>query len=124
MNKRQLKKSINGLCGSLACDCIVAADCMTNADDDKIESLIVDLAKAQTKALQRASVTFDKTPKDFANLREYHKARRAYFAKAYAQLRKDFGADLNAVVAEVNSMLTPAEKEANKAAAKAAPAKA
>lgn len=120
MKKRQLKKSINGLCGALACDCVIAADCMSNANEDKVNSLIVDLAKAQTKALKRVSVSFDKAPKEFANLKEYHKARRDYYAKAYAQLRKDLSADINAVVAEVNAMLTPAEKEANKAAAKEA----
>lgn len=120
MNKRQLKKSINGLCGSLACDVVVAADCMTNANDDKIATLVTDIARAQSKALKRASVAFDKTPKEFANLREYHKARHDYYAKVYAQLRTDFSADLNAVVAQVNAMLTPAEKEANKAAAKEA----
>lgn len=117
MNKRQLKKAINGLCGSLACDCVMVTSCMAEADNDKVGNLVIDIARAQTKALKRASVSFDKTPRDFANMKEYHKARRTYFSKAYAQLRKDLSSDLNAVVAQVNGMLTPAEKEANKAAA-------
>lgn len=106
MNKRQLKKQIHNLCGGLACDCVAAAAGLSNIDDEKLGSLVLASAKAQAKALKRASLSFDKTPRDFDSMKAYHKARRDYFAKAYTQLRKELIDDAKVIVTDLNGLMS------------------
>lgn len=119
MNKRQLKKQIHGLCGRLACDCVIATMDMPCDVKDKTADLVVRVAHAQTAALSKVSVSFDKTPRDFANRHEYNVERRKYFKKALGALSSELNNEVISIVNEINEMLTPEQKEANKAKAAA-----
>lgn len=119
MNKRQLKKQIHGLCGGLACDCVIATIDTSCEAKDKTADLIVRAAHAQSSALSKVSVSFDKAPRDFDNLHEYRKQRSKYFKKALGTLSNELNNEVISIVNEINEMLTPEQKEANKAKAAA-----
>ncbi len=114
MNKRQLKKQIQGLCGGLACDCVIATPCELQ---DKAADLVVRAARAQSSALAKVSVSFDKAPCDFENLHEYRKQRCKYFKQALGAVSSELNNDIISIVNDINEMLTPEQKEANKAKA-------
>lgn len=117
MNKRQLKKQIHGLCGGLACDCVVATSDMSCDAQDKTADLVVRIAHAQESALSKVGISFDKVPRDFDNLHTYRKERSKYFRKALGMLSNELNNEVISVVNEINEMLTPEQKEANKAKA-------
>lgn len=117
MNKRQLKKQIQGLCAGLAVDTVIASDYIPSMNPDQVAALVADAAKAQTQSLRRLSLSFDKTPRDFETRREYRKARAAYFKAAFAKLRSDLNAEADKIVSTLNSALSEQDKEVNKAKA-------
>lgn len=119
MNKRQLKKEIQGLCGGMACDCVLASDAMPTIDEEKVNDMVVRAARAQARAMKQISVAFDKAPRDFSSRKEYNRARRSYYKAAMRAMGSELGAEMEAIVKEMNAMLTPEQREANKAAAKA-----
>lgn len=116
-NKRQLKKSIKYVCGELAGECIVARDLLPDMDFEKMNDIIFTIADLQASTLERVSFSFDKKAKDFASAHEFRKAHHAYNAQAYKTLRKDFNDKVQEIIKSMNAQLTPAQKEANKAAA-------
>lgn len=117
MNKRQLKKQVRGLSAGLACDIAIASEYITDMNPDKIVEMIRNTARAQQKAIKCASAVFDKTPRDFESRAAYNKARRAYFHKLFDKLSAELNAHADAVVDELNSFLTPEDRETNKAKA-------
>lgn len=109
MNRRNLKKIIRYTCGDIAGECLFASNLIPQADAAKLDQAIIDAAMLQTATLKRVGIDFDKTPGDFDTPAAYAKARRTYFAKAYAALKADFNKQVAAIVKEMNSAL-PARK--------------
>lgn len=109
MNRRNLKKLIRYACGDIAGECLFASNLIPGVNTEKLDQAIIDAAMLQTSTLSRVSIDFDKTPRDFENRAEYTKARRAYYAKAYAALKCDFNKQISEIVKEMNSAL-PARK--------------
>lgn len=118
-NKRNLKKEISNTCGALAYECIIAEEYVEGLDAEAMDKVILAIAQLQDHAISRCSISFDKTPKDFEDGAAYKKARHEYFAEAFRNLRKEFGEKVGEIVKEMNSLLPEAQREANKAAAKA-----
>lgn len=75
-NKRNFKKAIKAACSIIAGECFMAQEANQNEEWD---SLVIDAALVQQEAVNRTSARFDKKRKDFANNKEYRKARRAFF---------------------------------------------
>lgn len=107
-NKRELKKKIQYVCGDICADIILATYLSPEVDRARAEALIVKLAALQDEAIDRVSFHFDKAVKDFPTPADYNKARAAYNAKAFANLRNDFSEKVNEVVKEMNT-LVPAD---------------
>lgn len=90
-NKRDLKKRIKLICGELASDTLLASTFFCDkVDTNKLNLLINEIAALQEDTLAFATFSFDRTPRDFDSLADYHKERRKYFAVAYKKLDKDF----------------------------------
>lgn len=117
-NKRQLKKQIKCICGDLAGECIVARDLIPGIDFKSMNEIIYKIAELQSSALARVTFSFDKTPKDFDSVQEYHAASKKYYASAYSKLRDDFNNGVQEIVKEMNSQLPEEQKDANKKAVK------
>lgn len=108
-NKRILKKNISRICGALAGDAILAAHLDKNVDRARINAIVRRIAALQEGSRARVTFQFDKSPRDFAgDMRAYHKARRAYFSKAFDKLRSEFNHEALSIVKELNEAI-PAE---------------
>lgn len=106
MDRKTLKKNIRYICGDIAQECIFATHYMPGIDYAQFNEIVLDTARLQSSALRRVSVSFDKTPRDFESRNLYNKARREYYAKAYASLDNDFKKQLQSIVDRMNKALT------------------
>lgn len=113
-NKRQLKKYIRFVCGSIANECIIAREFIDGIDAEKMNQIIVDLATLQEQAVNHVTFSFDKTPHDFASLHDYRKARRDYYTKAFTTLNDEFNAHIADIVKRMNALLPERQREINK----------
>ena len=114
-NKRQLKKQIRYICGDHAGECILARQLMPNADKEKLNQAVVEIAELQEESLANATFAFDKAPRDFESLKEYNHAKHVYYHTAYEQLVKHFNDRVQDIVKLMNEAMPAAQKEANKA---------
>ena len=103
-NKKSIKKDIRRACGEIAGECIFAESAF-NVDTEKMDDIVVRLALFQEKTLQKVNVAFDRTPKSFETLREYRKARRAYFKSCFKALREEIHAYFTETVNEMNALV-------------------
>lgn len=113
-NKRKLKKSIRFICGDIAGECFLASRFVPNADKEKLNKAIVDIAQLQEDTLAHTSFSFDKTPRDFESKREYNKAKHTYYATAFRKLIDHFNESLKNTVHLMNEAMPSEQKEANK----------
>lgn len=110
MNKRILKKEIRRICGECAGECIIAAHFIDGVSTEEMHNVVRDIAALQTTSLSKVSIAFDKVPSDFDNAREYRKARRQYFQKAFAAFHAEFAEKLQSIVDAMNAAM-PHKKE-------------
>lgn len=115
-NKRSLKKQIRYICGDLAGECIFAREIIPNVDSAKANEIIVEIAALQTETLKKASFAFDKSARDFETRHEYRAARHAYFHSAYKTLTEGFNAKVEAILKNMNGLLSKEQREAQKKA--------
>lgn len=113
-NKRDLKKQVKLVCEDLATECMFAADYVKGVDANEMYGIVGKIATLQENALNRISFSFDKTPSDFDNMHDYHKARKDYFKKAYGSFREKFSTHVNEIVKDMNAALPQEVKDANK----------
>lgn len=105
-NKRQLKKAICLTCGNVAGECIFASETFGNpADLEKWDKIIVDVALLQAEAVNRVSESFPQKPKDFANGREYKKARRAFYKNVVNGITELLTGTLQDVAGKMNALM-------------------
>lgn len=104
-NKRLLKKQIKMACGDLAAESITAMHLIPGVNREKLNEAVLKTAGLQSHALENSNVSFDKAPRDFANMAAYRKARRKYFAAAYHSLRENFNTQVDAIIKEMNEAL-------------------
>ncbi len=89
----------------MAAEAITASYIIPNIDSAKLKDCVIKIAELQTKALEHTNVSFDKAPRDYANIAEYRKARQTYFAKAYKSLIDTFNNQVQEILHEMNSAL-------------------
>lgn len=104
-SKRELKKLIQYACGDIAGECIRAQQTIPGTDVEKWDNIVLNVALLQQEAVNRVSVDFDKTPKDFASKKEYNKARRAYFKQVEKGINDYMQAEVEKIVKEMNALL-------------------
>ncbi len=104
-NKRNIKKAIKLACGTIACQCINAED-LFGGDESKWSEIIVDALLLQENSLARvASLRFTDKPGEYANGREYRKARRAYFKAAIKSLSDFMSAEAAKIADKMNELM-------------------
>ena len=104
-NKRRLKKNIHAICGDIASECAVTAAYIQGSDEKRLSEAIVKTAALLSDSMERLSISFDHTPKDFENKAEYNKARRTYYRKAYKAFSESFEKEVLEILHELNSSL-------------------
>ena len=104
-NKRQFKKAIRYACGDMAGECFYAQNAFEGTNPEDWDKIVINIALLQAEAVNRVSVGFDKTPKDFANGKEYKKARRTYFKSVEKALKKYMQEESEKVVSEMNALI-------------------
>lgn len=119
MNKRDFKKYVESL-GDSACAAMVDVyETKENADKEKIANAVEKVISAVAAAKTNADITFDKGVKAFDNLKEYSKAKKAFFKQLFKKIYDDFYAELDEAVKEFNSAVPEEVKKENKETAKA-----
>lgn len=118
-NKRQLKKFVRNTCGALASEIILARAAFPEIARKDVHDIVSDIARLQCTTLAKVGISFDKAPHDYAELSEYHKARKAYFATAYGKLLDGFHDEVSAIVKRMNDALPEPVRQTIKEAVKA-----
>ena len=108
-SKRQIKKAIMNACGDIAGECIFAESAFGEGKIAEWDSIIIDTALLQQEAVNRVNNRFDKNVKDFANRKEYNKARRAFFKQCEKELTEYFHAEVENIAKRMNGLM-PSKK--------------
>lgn len=101
-SKQDLKKYINRVGCEVAQAVLPAAVCSHIITDQQADELITKLSELKAEAHARLNIAFDKTQKDFENIKNYAKARRQYFKIAYAKAREEYEKGVEEVIEKVN----------------------
>ena len=104
-NKRQLKKAIGYACGEMAGECFFAQNTFENTNPEDWDKIVLDIALLQAEAVNRVSVDFDKVPRDFANGKEYKKARHTYFKAVEKALGNYMKEESEKIVGAMNALV-------------------
>lgn len=118
-NKREFKKYADALGASVLDEMITAYHNVEGADRDKISEAVKLTLGAVAKAKDNANVYFDKGHRAFADMKEYSKAKRAFFRALFDKIETEFSEEINAALKTFNAALPAEEKERNKAFATA-----
>ena len=108
-SKRQIKKAIQNACGDIASECIFAESAFGENKIDEWDSIIIDTALLQQETVKRMNMRFDKKVKDFANRKEYNKARRAFYKQCEKELSEYFRAEVENLAKRMNDLM-PSKK--------------
>lgn len=84
-NKREFKKSVDALSSALVNEMMASLYNMKEANSEKINEAISKIASARVKARKETNKLFDKGAKEFANLKEYNKAKSLFTREKYDQ---------------------------------------
>ena len=104
-NKRRLKKNIHAICSDIATECAITATYIAGSDEKRLFETIVKSAALLSDSMERRSVSFDRTPRDFDNKAAYNKARRSYYRKAYKAFKDNFEKEVTEILHELNSSM-------------------
>ncbi len=104
-NKRDIKKAIQRACGDIAGECIFAESAFGEGKIEQWDSVIIDTALLQQEAVNRVNNRFGKKVKEFANRKEYNKARRAFFKQCEKELSEYFRAEVENIAKRMNELM-------------------
>ena len=104
-NKRQIKKAIQNACSDIAGECIFAESAFGENKREEWDSIIIDTALLQQEAVNRVNNRFDKKVKDFANRKEYNKARRLFFKQHEKDLAEYFKTEVSNIAKRMNALM-------------------
>ena len=118
-NKREFKKYVDAL-GASACDeMMYAYYTVEGADKDAISKAIEKVLLATNKARMNSNIFFDKGVKAFNDLKEYSKAKDAFFKALFEKVSTEFSEEINSALKDFNAALPANEKQKNKEAVNA-----
>ena len=104
-NKRDIKKAIQRACGDIASECIFAESAFGEDKIEEWDSVIIDTALLQQEAVNRVNNRFGKKVKEFANRKEYNKARRAFFKQCEKELSEYFRGEVENIAKRMNDLM-------------------
>lgn len=102
-NKRMLKKGINAVCGDIAGICLFS-EASENLDSKAVADVILDVAALQEDSRKKVTISFDKSTKEYASIKEYKKAKSAYYKAAYNALISQLNEQLQEIIKRVNAL--------------------
>lgn len=119
MNKRDFKKYVESLGDSACASMAEVYDSTDKIDKSKVADAVEKVIAAVAAAKSNADITFDKGVKAFdGNLKEYSKAKKAFFRQLFNKINDDFYKELDDAVKLFNEAIPEDLKAENKAAAK------
>ena len=120
-NKRNLKKYMKTMAANLAGETLFILNYYENIDEAKADAIIDKILALVTEKTNNVSVSFDKTCKvSFeGNRKDYRKAHAAYFKKCYNELADESNNGVQAILKEMNGLLSKEQLEENKRMANA-----
>ena len=104
-SKRDTKKAIQYSCGEIAGECIMLESAFGEGKIEQWDSIIIDTALLQQETVNRVNNRFGKKVADFANRKEYNKARRAYFKQCEKELSEYFKAEVANIAKRMNDLM-------------------
>ncbi len=116
-NKREFKKYVEAIGGSICDEMMIAFYNVEGADKEKIQNSITRVLCATGTATGNANVFFDKGMKAFGSAGEYAKAKRQFFKQLFAKINSDFVKEINEALKEFNAAIPESAKAEQKAAA-------
>ena len=117
-NKRDFKKYVDSV-GDSACAAMVDVyDTVENVDKDGVAKAIEKVLCAVAAARSNADVTFDKGVKAFDSLKDYSKAKKAFYRQLFTKVNEDFFKDIDEALKVFNAAVPQEVKDENKEAAK------
>ena len=102
---RQLRKAICRACGQIAGESLVAQAAMDFKDAERWDEVVINAALLQVSALKKVAPAFDKKPKDFANGKDYKKARRSFYKAQEKELAAYMKEEVSKIVDQMNALL-------------------
>ncbi|MCH5232460.1 MAG: hypothetical protein J1E78_02395 [Muribaculaceae bacterium] len=117
-NKRIFKKYVESVGDSACASMVDVYETVENIDKAKVADAVEKVLCAVAAAKSNADVTFDKGVKAFANLKEYSKAKQAFFKNLFKKVNEDFYNDLDEALKLFNSAVPQEVKDENKEAVK------
>lgn len=118
MNKRDFKKYVESVGDSACASMAEVYDSVEKIDKAKVADAVEKVIAAVAAAKSNADITFDTGAKAFDNLKEYSKAKKAFFKQLFEKIYKDFYNELDEALKEFNSAVPQEVKEENKASVK------
>ena len=116
MNKRDFKKYVERIGESAISSMVDVYDSVENVDKEKVINAVERIIGAIESAKSNADVTFDKGLKAFESVKEYSKAKKAFFKQMFNKIYDDFFTELEEAVKEFNAAVPDEVKEENKKA--------
>lgn len=113
-NKREFKKFVDSLGGSLCDEMMYAYYTVEGADKEAISTAVTKVLAATEAARVNSNIYFDRGPKSFEDAKEYSKAKDAFFKKLFKKLATEYQQELSAALKEFNGAIPATEKAKNK----------
>ena len=104
-SKKQIKKAIMNACSEIAGECIFTESAFGENKRDEWDSIIIDTALLQQEAVNRVNNKVGKKVKEFANRKEYNKARRTFFKQCEKELSEYFRAEVDNIAKRMNALM-------------------
>lgn len=118
MNKREFKKSVQAVGDVAVAQIVDITESNDKIDKAKASNAVEKVISAVAAAKTNADITFDKGVKAFENLKEYSKAKKAFFRQLFTKINEDFVKDLDEAVKEFNEAVPEELKQENKSTVK------
>ena len=118
-NKREFKKYVDALGAAVIDEMISSYYNVKGVDRDKVAQAMEQVLGAIGKAKNNSNVFFDRGPKSYPDMKEYTKAKEAFFKALFDKIETEFSEEVNAALKLFNEAIPADEKARNKEIANA-----
>lgn len=115
-NKRTFKKTVDCLSGAICEDIMINFFAIKDIDKEKADASVARILDVTDAVRIGANHVFGKCVRDFADKKEYMKAKKAFFKKHFAELNATYGSNISEAIKEFNASVPDKIKEENKRA--------
>lgn len=114
MNKREFKKAVDAIGGSLYQEMMTAYFNIEGIDKDAVADAIKEVLGATAVAKKNSNVLFDRGVRAFEDHKEYSKAKAGFFKALFEKIHSDFNSSIDSALKKFNGALPADVKEQNK----------